>query len=154
MNLILFLISLGIFSLVALFLKINLFYLLGVVLFLVLGKFSNFRFLAFLSLIPFSLSLFQIKSISFDIDNLFLFFFGFLFQFLFSFLISLSKKEKIDFLFLSLISCLFLFFFFYLFLKINFGALSLLSSICFWGVLILILILVFFKIQYLLWKKE
>jgi len=29
-----------------------------------------------------------------------------------------------------------------------------LSSICFWGVLILILILFFFKIQYLLWKKE
>lgn len=152
MNLILFLISLGIFSLVALFLKINLFYLLGVVLFLVLEKFSNFRFLAFLSLIPFSLALSQIKSLSFS--NFFLFSFGFLFPFLFSFQVSLSKKEKRDFLFLSLISSLFLFFFFHLFLKINFGALSLLSSVCLGGALILILILVFFKIQYFLWKKE
>lgn len=138
-----------IFLLAGLALKLNPIYCLAVLAVLAIGLFFKQSILSFLALLPFSYLLWKMEAV--PMENTFLFALGFIPSFVFLIQLSASRGKEINPI-PSLAAGAAVALFFVLFSAMKYEAFSSLFVVSPFGILLIISIIIFFRIQYLVWK--
>ncbi len=147
---VLFLSAAGVFMGTALILKVKLIYLILALAILIIADRTKTKSLGYLSLIPFAFSVWKINTLAPADISLFVIGFVCTFIFLMQFFLSGRKETNPA---VPIISGIVFIFFYYLFSMLSFRLFSSLLIVSPFGVLFVLLIVVFLRIQYFLWKR-
>lgn len=139
------------FLLSGIFLNMSLTVLLLIVALLLAALFLGISLLSFSALLPFFYILRDMKTV--PIENMFLFIIGFLSSFIFLFQLSASRGKEINPM--PVLGAGAAFSIFYaLFSAMKYETFSSLFIISPFGILLIVLIIIFFRIQYYIWKGK
>lgn len=133
------------------FLKVNIAYSLLVVCLAALGLVARFQPVSFLSLLPFSYALWEVKAVS--LENIFLLSLGFVASYIFMLQFSASQGKEAN-PFFSYGAGLLLAAPYILFSSLQYKAFSSGLIVSPLGIMLIVFFIIFFRFQYLIWKGK